>query len=100
MRERTQLSQADEALRQTRLSDDTRTALLAIADRLTAVRPTGDMYEARRLALALRYAHDEHGDTQAGALLEIELLRHMPRLTTRTTRGEYALLLRAAARNA
>lgn len=95
--ERTQLNQADEALRQSVPSPDARTTLLAIATRLTNVRPTGDMYEARRLALALRYAQEALGSTPAADLLEMEILRHMPRITSVTTRGEYALLLRKAA---
>lgn len=99
MERSTQPNQADEALRQSAPSPDARAGLLAIADRLTNVRPSGDMYEARRLALALRQATDRQGFTPAADRLEMEILRHMPRLTSVTTRGEYALHLRKAAQS-
>ncbi|MEV5944524.1 hypothetical protein [Streptomyces sp. NPDC051994] len=99
--ERTQHSQADEALRQVAgPSADARAVLTAIADRLSTVRPAGVMREAIRLSLSLRYATEAHGfDTAGAAAVEREVLRLMPRVapSSTTTRGEYALILRRAA---
>jgi hypothetical protein len=84
----------------TPLSDQARTALLAIADRLAGRRPTGTIDNARRHALALTLATDTAGYlTEASDALEQELLAHMPEIEPRSsiTRGEYALKLRAAA---
>ncbi|MFE9372272.1 hypothetical protein ACFYM2_21230 [Streptomyces sp. NPDC006711] len=93
-------SQQDEALRQvTGPSADARAVLVAIADRLTEVRPTGAMREPSRMALALRYATEAHGfRSQRADEVEREVLRLMPRITDDApiTRGEYALNLRRA----
>lgn len=94
-------SQQDEALRQaTEPSADARAVLIAIADRLTDVRPHGAMREPSRMALALSYATKAHGfRSQRADEVEAEASRHMPRITdgTAITRGEYALILRRAA---
>lgn len=99
--ERTQHSQADEALRQvTGPGTNVRAVLTAIADRLSTVRPAGVMREAIRLSLALRYATEAHGfGTPRANEVEREALRLMPRVdpSSTTTRGEYALILRRAA---
>ncbi|MFD3749728.1 hypothetical protein ACFWVT_05585 [Streptomyces cyaneofuscatus] len=97
----TQLTQPDEALRRATSGDQVPaapTVLLTIADRLTSTRPASPILPPRRAALALRYATDAAGyDTPASHTLERSLLRLMPEITRPITRGEYALLLRAAA---
>ncbi|MER8083824.1 hypothetical protein ABTZ57_01345 [Streptomyces sp. NPDC094048] len=94
-------NEPDEALRRARAvpTPATRVLLLRIADRLSTANPHLDMREVTRLALALRYATDEHGfDTPATNGAEQALLRLMPQVNDRTiSRGEYALLLRAKA---
>jgi hypothetical protein len=99
MHERTHLSQADEALRQaTAPSVAAREALLAIAGRLSQVRPDGPMHEPMRMALALRVASVRHGVcTPAADQLEAEILARAPRVARPITRGEYALILQRAA---
>jgi hypothetical protein len=101
MAERTHPNQADEALRQiTTPSNDARNVLATIADRLTTERPTHLMTEAGRMALALRYASAEYGVGDGAEDLEREVLRHMPRIDRPISRGEYALLIRGAAKGA
>ncbi|MFE3371209.1 hypothetical protein ACFXOK_16605 [Streptomyces sp. NPDC059173] len=98
----TDLSQPDEALRQTRVIEETgdlRQLLTRIADRLTENLPDQQMRDVNRLAYARQYAEAEHGyGTDMTRAVERALLRQMPRIDTRAiTRGEYALLLRARA---
>ncbi len=99
--ERTQHSQADEALRQvTGPSKDARAVLIAAANRLSTVRPDGLMREPIRLTLALRLATEHHGfRTTRADEVELEVLRLMPVIaaSSTTTRGEYALILRRVA---
>lgn len=72
----------------------TRDLLLAIANRLTTVRPDENFTEARRLALALRYATQAHGDaTPEADAAEEQLLIHMPRIDGDVIRSEYAVRL-------
>ncbi|RLV66333.1 hypothetical protein STAN_1854 [Streptomyces sp. CBMAI 2042] len=101
MSDPTDHGQQDEALRRAATADQTATAprlLLTIADRLTTTRPASPILPPRRAALALRYATEAAGyDTPASHTLERSLLRLMPEITRPITRGEYALLLRAAA---
>ncbi|CAM5366289.1 hypothetical protein SCALM49S_04551 [Streptomyces californicus] len=102
MPNRTDLSQPDEALRQTRAIEeagDLRQLLTRIADRLTENLPGRAMREVNRLAYARDYSDAEHGYRTPMALaVERALLRQMPRIDTcPITRGEYALLLRARA---
>lgn len=101
----TQLNQADEALRQvltTEPAASTSALLTRIADRLTDNLPGKPMREVNRLAYALAYADHEHGyRSTMSVAVERALLRQMPRVDDRTiTRGEYALLLRAASTKA
>ncbi|MFE1329739.1 hypothetical protein [Streptomyces microflavus] len=98
----TQLTQPDEALRQTlaiEKAGDVRPLLARIADRLTDNWPNSAMGELNRLAYARDYAAHEHGrGTEMARAVEHALLRQMPRTDDRViTRGEYALLLRARA---
>ncbi|MFF3092293.1 hypothetical protein [Streptomyces cyaneofuscatus] len=98
----TQLTQPDEALRQTRAIEeagDLRQLLTRIADRLTGNLPSAAMRDVNRLSYARQYAEAEHGyGTDRARAVERALLRQMPRLDDRTiTRGEYALLLRTRA---
>ncbi|MER5559676.1 hypothetical protein ABT071_13830 [Streptomyces sp. NPDC002506] len=96
--ERTDHVQPDEYLRRvTGPSEDVRAVLIAMADRLTHVRPHGEMDDSRRLALILRYSTDRYGFGPAGEALEVEARSYAPRITGRSTRGEYALILRRAA---
>ncbi|GGZ51621.1 hypothetical protein GCM10010328_27850 [Streptomyces rubiginosohelvolus] len=102
MHDPTDLSQPDEALRQTRAIEeagDLRQLLARIADRLTENLPDRQMRDVNRLSYARQYAEAEHGyGTDMTRAVERALLRQMPRLDDRTiTRGEYALLLRARA---
>ncbi|MDT9688176.1 hypothetical protein Q5762_07370 [Streptomyces sp. P9(2023)] len=98
--ERTELSQPDEALRQTRTDAAVRAGLTWIADRLTDQRPRHDMLPAARLALALRVGLDVHGYTDEAHALERDLLARMPHIEQEISRGEYALILRRAAGSA
>ncbi|MFC8625636.1 hypothetical protein [Streptomyces anulatus] len=98
----TDLTQPDEALRQTRAIEeagDIRQLLTRIADRLTENLPDAPMRDVNRLSYARQYAEAEHGyGTDMTRAVERALLRQMPRIDERTiTRGEYALLLRARA---
>ncbi|MFJ2432947.1 hypothetical protein ACIOWM_07015 [Streptomyces anulatus] len=98
----TDLSQPDEALRQTRAIEeagDIRQLLTRIANRLTENLPAAAMRDVNRLSYARQYAEAEHGyGTDMTRAVERALLRQMPRIDKRTiTRGEYALLLRARA---
>jgi hypothetical protein len=97
MTERTQLSQQDEALRQTRLDTHIREGLLFIADKLTQIKPGHLMTEDQRLAVALTSAHTVRKDHPGQDIDELEthLLRRMPFTTgTTVTRDEYATQLR------
>lgn len=76
------------------------TLLVAIADKLTGHRPSDRMLEQTRLALACTYATNEYGFTEAADELERVLQRRMPRVARDITRGEYALIVRAAANGA
>ncbi|MFD3646361.1 hypothetical protein ACFWUT_23415 [Streptomyces cyaneofuscatus] len=98
----TDLSQPDEALRQTRVIEeagDIRPLLTRIADRLTGNLPAAAMRDVNRISYARQYAEAEHGyGTTMTRAVERALLRQMPRLDDRViTRGEYALLLRTVA---
>ena len=94
MPERTHLTEPDEALRRTRLDDQTRAGLRLIADRYRNTRPYGLMTEAGRLAIALRTAEQiTGGPGPATDTLERELLMRMPYVDQPITRGEYALIL-------
>lgn len=73
------------------------TLLVAIADKLTGHRPSDRILEQTRLALACTFATREYGFTEAADELERVLQRRMPRVARDITRGEYALVLRAAA---
>ncbi|MGW1463860.1 hypothetical protein ACWCPT_05830 [Streptomyces sp. NPDC002308] len=100
MPEPTDRTQPDEGLRRARDTqpDTVRSLLLTIADRLTTYVPTAQIREGRRLALALNAAADAAGyRTPAATEIKRMLLRLMPPITGPITRGEYALLLRAAA---
>lgn len=96
MTERTQLSQQDEALRQSRLDDTIRDGLSKIADGLATTKPDHLMTAGQRHASALTIADNTHPhDEDAAVELERQLLRRMPFVDGRTvTRGEYALWLR------
>lgn len=98
----TDLTQPDEALRQTRAIEeagDIRQLLTRIANRLTENLPAAAMRDVNRLSYARQYAEAEHGyGTDMTRAVERALLRQMPRVDERTiTRGAYALLLRARA---
>lgn len=98
----TDLSQPDEALRQTRVIEeagDIRQRLTRIADRLTENLPNAAMREVNRLTYARDYAEHQHGrSTDMARAVERALRRQMPQIGDRPiTRGEYALLLRARA---
>ncbi|WP_327710052.1 hypothetical protein OG912_16890 [Streptomyces sp. NBC_00464] len=99
--EPTDRTQPDEGLRRAQAEPDTttRTLLLRIATRLSTERPSLAMREVTRLALALRFATEQHGfDTPETNTAEQQLLRHMPQVDDRDiSRGEYALLLRGRA---
>jgi len=73
------------------------TLLVAIADKLTSHRPEDRVLEQTRLALACTFATREYGFTEATDELERVLQRRMPLVARDITRGEYALILRAAA---
>ncbi|MGW8357376.1 hypothetical protein [Streptomyces wedmorensis] len=96
MTERTQLTQQDEALRQTLLTEHTRDGLRFIADKLTHIKPGNLMTEDQRLAIALTAAHTIRKNYPGQDIdeLEIHLLRRMSYTDGKTvTRGEYALWL-------
>ncbi|MEU3426613.1 hypothetical protein [Streptomyces gardneri] len=96
MPERTQLTQQDEALRQTRLDDTIRDGLRQIADKLAHTKPGHLMTASQRLAIALTIADNTHPTNEDAAVeLERQLLRRMPFVDGNiVTRGEYALWLR------
>ncbi|OKK06972.1 hypothetical protein AMK26_10455 [Streptomyces sp. CB03234] len=71
---------------------------MAIADRLTDVRPDGPMREPLRMALALRFSQAHYGVGEGTEALERAVLALMPRITRPITRGEYGLILHRAAR--
>lgn len=79
------------------LSDDTRTLLGLLADKLDAHRPNTVMLEATRLAQALVFAEQLHGPTEKAFAAEQDLLAAAPRVRDHQTRGEYAALLRLIA---
>lgn len=89
-------SQQDEALRQTRLDDNIRQGLRAIADKLAHRKPDHLMTTNQRLASALTASDDIHPtDVLASEELERQLLLRMPFVDGNVvTRGEYALWLR------
>ncbi|MFJ4009439.1 hypothetical protein [Streptomyces sp. NPDC090026] len=101
MTESTDTHATAEALRRVRAdgpSPATSAMLHTIAERLSTVRPTGEIAEPRRLALALRVATDVHGlGTPPALRAERDLLAHMPTVRPSETRGEYALRLRKVA---
>ncbi|MFJ1858770.1 hypothetical protein ACIOHA_15845 [Streptomyces anulatus] len=102
MSDPTDLTQPDEALRQTRAIEeagDIRELLTRIANRLTENLPAAAMRDVNRLSYARQYAEAEHGyGTDMTRAVERALLRQMPRIDDRPiTRGEYALLLHARA---
>lgn len=80
-------------------SPEAREVLLALADRLATVRPKHTIDNGRRLAMILTATFERHGYmSDAAERLEAEVREHAAPITGRgTTRGEYALLLRAAA---
>lgn len=79
------------------LSDDTRTLLGLLADKLDNYRPNAEMFEATRLAQALVFAEKLHGPTEKAYTAEQDLLAAAPPVRTHQTRGEYAALLRLIA---
>ncbi|TXS23104.1 hypothetical protein EAO70_04850 [Streptomyces sp. adm13(2018)] len=95
MPERTQLTQQDEALRQTRLDDTVRDGLRLIADSLAHTHPDRLMTTTDRQTEALITANATHPrNTDAAVELERQLLRRMPFVDGHVvTRGEYALWL-------
>jgi hypothetical protein len=96
----TQLSQADEALRQAaNLNDTVRQALTETADYLSRARHMDRMAEASRIYLASAKGTTRHPmDSEAAAATTRALLEAMPTPYASETRGEYALRLRAVAR--
>lgn len=72
------------------------TLLVAIAAKLTGHRPADRMLEQTRLALACSFATRLYGFTETADDLERVLQRRMPPVERDITRGEYALVLRAA----
>ncbi|MEU0716816.1 hypothetical protein ABZ498_06495 [Streptomyces lavendulocolor] len=79
------------------LSDDTRTMLNRLADRLDSHRPHAVMVEPTRLAQALVLAEQIHGPTEAAFTAEQGFLAIAPPVRDKQTRGEYAALLRLIA---
>ncbi|MDJ0461578.1 hypothetical protein [Streptomyces sp. H27-C3] len=79
------------------LSDDTRTLLGLLADKLDSHRPTAVMHNATRLALALVFAEQLHGPSEKAFTAEQDLLAAAPPVRPEQTRGEYATLLRLLA---
>lgn len=78
-------------------SDDTRTLLGWLADKLDGHRPDAVMHDATRLALALVFAERMHGPSEKAFAAEQDLLAAAPPVRPETTRGEYAALLRLIA---
>ncbi|MHC3391317.1 hypothetical protein ACLQ2E_17955 [Streptomyces lavendulocolor] len=76
------------------LSDDTRSMLALLADRLDSHRPHAVMVEPTRLAQALVLAEQLHGPTEAAFAAEQDFLAAAPPVRDGQTRGEYAALLR------
>ncbi|MCX5197207.1 hypothetical protein OOK31_25470 [Streptomyces sp. NBC_00249] len=102
MTERTHLSQPDEALHRVRGDAPTETCralLLQAAEHLTTDRPDQPMWEAVRIYLARRFAaaHFPGYNTELAAGATLQFLGHAPVVRAGQTRGEYALVLRAAA---
>ncbi|MFD3657009.1 hypothetical protein [Streptomyces sp. NPDC058620] len=79
------------------LSDDTRTLLGHLADKLASLRPDAVMLDAIRLAQALVVAEQLHGPTEAAFAAEQDLLAATPPVRRDQTRGEYATALRLIA---
>jgi hypothetical protein len=100
MPERTQLSQPDEALRQSAgLDGAVRRLLTETADYLSRARHMDRMAEASRIYLASAKGTTRHPmDSEAAAATTRALLEAMPTPYASETRGEYALRLRAVAR--
>ncbi|MEU4947705.1 hypothetical protein [Streptomyces lavendulae] len=95
-------NQAEEGLRRARGGAPTETCralLLQAAEHLTYDRPHDQMWEAVRIYLARRFAAIRFPGyhTEAAAEATLQFLNHAPVVTAGQTRGEYALLLRAAA---
>ncbi|OII63790.1 hypothetical protein BJP40_02610 [Streptomyces sp. CC53] len=78
-------------------SEDARAVLLAIADRLTSVRPHMQISELTRRGLAFTFAAAEHAIGEGADNLHAEVITHMPRITGPVTRAEYARHLLDAA---
>lgn len=86
--------QPDEAT----LSGDARGVLLVIARHLGAIRPTDTLDDGHRRALLITHVADRCGyRTTLADFVHAEVLAVAPRITAAITRGEYALILRAAA---
>jgi len=81
----------------TALSDETRTFLVQFAADLDALRPNAAMSEGIRLAHPLTLAEQQHGPTDAAFDAEQALLRALPPVQPKQTRGEYAAQLRLIA---
>ncbi|MFE5852548.1 hypothetical protein ACFQ61_04915 [Streptomyces sp. NPDC056500] len=79
------------------LTEDTRTLLGRLADKLDAYRPTAVMLPETRLAQALVFAEQLHGPTERAFAAEENLLAAAPPVRDGQTRGEYASLLRLIA---
>lgn len=79
------------------LSADTITLLGMLADKLAGFRPNAEMHDGTRLAQALVMAERLHGPTEAAYAAEQDLLAAAPPVRPRTSRGEYAALLRLIA---
>ncbi|MDT9689411.1 hypothetical protein Q5762_13905 [Streptomyces sp. P9(2023)] len=80
------------------LSDDTRTLLAQLADKLDALRPNASMSEGIRLGQALVLAEQLYGPTEAAYAAEQDFLIAAPPVRHEQTRGEYAALLRLVAK--
>jgi len=78
-------------------SPDARRALLAIADRLTAIGPTRFFTQAGLNAAALTQAVNILGYTPETDYLEAEILRHAPAIPAPVRRIVYARLLQGIA---
>ncbi|GGZ28569.1 hypothetical protein GCM10010387_22540 [Streptomyces inusitatus] len=76
------------------LSDDTRTLLHQLADKLVADRPAAAMHESIRRAQALVLAEQMHGPTEKAVDAEQQLLAAAPPVRDHQTRRQYAALLR------
>ncbi|MFB8035894.1 hypothetical protein ACFC5Z_23685 [Streptomyces sp. NPDC056004] len=80
------------------LSDDTRTLLGWLAEKLDAYRPDDSMREETRRAQCLVLAEQLHGPTEAAFAAEQDFLAAAPIVRPGQTRGEYAALLRRIAK--